>query len=280
MNYQSNMGVYYTYNQNKQKEAARKKRNLLITLLSMLLMLLLFAWASFTYFNNPIENKNADSKSDTSEETNTNTKEETLNVKSTPMQNIDKVQVPSTNDLDAKLSIPSQEMINSTTVLDKELGLIERTTALSSVDNEFNKTIKSISNTVAHDLNSTKEKSLLRSSGTLTSSNTDLNTSLKSISERTKTAIQELNTTKEENNKEKVVVEKKLPLVMYHLYIVSAGETISSIAKSQYDDPTMSIEIIQANPDLENPNNIKEGQEILLPIVDESKSYSDILHFK
>ena len=42
----------------------------------------------------------------------------------------------------------------------------------------------------------------------------------------------------------------------------------------------MYIEIIKANPDFDNPNNIKAGEELLLPIVDESKNYSQVLNFK
>ena len=52
------------------------------------------------------------------------------------------------------------------------------------------------------------------------------------------------------------------------------------IAKKQYGDTGMYIKIVNANPDLSDPDNIYEGQEILLPIVNESKSYSEILNFK
>jgi nucleoid-associated protein YgaU len=52
------------------------------------------------------------------------------------------------------------------------------------------------------------------------------------------------------------------------------------IAKKQYGDTKMYVKIVNANLDLSNPHNIHEGQELLLPIVDESKSYSDILRFK
>ena len=74
--------------------------------------------------------------------------------------------------------------------------------------------------------------------------------------------------------------QKELPKELFHLYVVSKGETIYSIALKEYKDRGMCKKIIKANPDLMNPNNIHEGQELLLPIVDESKSYSHILHFK
>ncbi len=70
------------------------------------------------------------------------------------------------------------------------------------------------------------------------------------------------------------------PISLYHLYIVQKGETLYDIAKKQYNDTSMYIEIIKANPDFDNPNNIKAGEELLLPIVDESKNYSQVLNFK
>ncbi len=74
--------------------------------------------------------------------------------------------------------------------------------------------------------------------------------------------------------------EPKVPMQLYHLYIVQKGETLYDIARKQYNDTTMYVEIINANPDFENPDEIKVGQEILLPIVDEAKTYSQILNFK
>jgi len=71
-----------------------------------------------------------------------------------------------------------------------------------------------------------------------------------------------------------------LPTEMYHLYVVSKGETIYSIAKRQYHDAAMYKKIIKVNPDLVDPNNIHEGQEVLLPIISEQQAYSDILRFK
>jgi len=76
------------------------------------------------------------------------------------------------------------------------------------------------------------------------------------------------------------VVEENSSVDLYHIYIVSKGESIYDIARKEYGDTQMYIKIVNANPDLTNPNKIREGQELYLPIVDESKSYSSILHFK
>lgn len=83
--------------------------------------------------------------------------------------------------------------------------------------------------------------------------------------------------------KEKVLsteLNEPVPSEMFHLYIVSKGENLHAIAEKQYGDRSMYIKIVNANLDLLDPNNIHAGQEILLPIVNEEKSYSDILRFK
>jgi nucleoid-associated protein YgaU len=76
------------------------------------------------------------------------------------------------------------------------------------------------------------------------------------------------------------VVEDNSSIDLYHIYVVSKGESIYDIARKEYGDTQMYIKIVKANPELTNPNKIREGQELYLPIVDESKTYSSILHFK
>jgi len=75
-------------------------------------------------------------------------------------------------------------------------------------------------------------------------------------------------------------IEQNVSVELYHVYIVSKGETIYDIALKEYGDTKMYKKILNANQDLKNPNKIHVGQELFLPIVNESKSYSDILHFK
>ena len=76
------------------------------------------------------------------------------------------------------------------------------------------------------------------------------------------------------------VVKEELPVDLYHIYIVRKGESIYDIAAKQYGDTGMYLKIVNANKDLVNPNKIHEGEELFLPIVDESKSYSEILNFR
>ena len=283
MNYQNNMGVYYTYNQNKHKEAARKKRNTLISLLGLFLALLLFGWTYFNYFNGKSINnsllKSSDSKNDTSgEKAVSSNKSAEVNT----ITNVSGSKEASINDLNITTNILPKKLTELNALEDKELNLSENSTAVSLASNELNSSMKNLSKITKNmnqEVNSSQEKDLVTSTVTLTSTIKELNSSIENTSIITKSITQEANIT-EEKNTTKVVVEKKLPLTLYHLYIVSAGETITSIAQHQYNDESMALEIIQANPDLENPNNIKEGQELLLPIVNESKSYSSILHFK
>jgi hypothetical protein len=239
MNYQSNMDVYYTYDQEQNEQTNTKKINILIAIL-ILFISLLFAWIYLNYFKgnelNSLSKKNSYSESNIPSETDIKTSKETLKV------NIDK---------------PLKESIKSSPIVNKE---------------ELKKASKNDLDIKTSKLN--KEVSLVKTTAKVTSSSKELNSSLKSISQIKKVSVQDLNTTK------KVKVESKLPLIVYHLYIVSKGETITSIAQSQYNDSSMSIQIIEANPDLNNPNNIKEGQEILLPIHSEGKSYTDILRFR
>ena len=110
-------------------------------------------------------------------------------------------------------------------------------------------------------------------------------TAVQTMSEKTKSAtattVATITTAKATDvNSSSTVLSELLPAEMFHLYVISKGETLYSIALKQYNDRTMYKKIIEANPDLENPNNIHVGQEILLPIINEAKSYSDILHFK
>ena len=105
---------------------------------------------------------------------------------------------------------------------------------------------------------------------------TDTNSSIEKNTSLLKVATLEQNSSLKQEN----LVDENVSVELYHVYIVSKGETIYDIARKEYGDTQMYIEIVNANQDLENPNKIREGQELFLPIVNESKSYSEILHFK
>jgi len=114
----------------------------------------------------------------------------------------------------------------------------------------------------------------------------DINSSLKVEGSRSVAFLEnrEINGSSKEESASKLgavtVVEENSSVDLYHIYIVSKGESIYDIARKEYGDTQMYIKIVNANPELTNPNKIREGQELYLPIVDESKSYSSILHFK
>lgn len=116
----------------------------------------------------------------------------------------------------------------------------------------------------------------LTSSKSIESSEALTNQALLKSTDKNTLIVKELTASQVTSSK----VKEELPLDLYHLYIVSKGESIYQIAKRQYGDTEMYIEIVNANPDLDNPNSIRAGQELLLPIVDESKSYSEILNFR
>ena len=268
MNYTNNIDKYYIhshYNSVKEKETNRNKVLWLFLLIGILLSGLFFLYKSYqfnemttTYENSEVKKAKVTNSSVTgmaeSQVTATekivSEKEETV-----PM-------IPSSaiNSAIEKLEIvESQKLIEST----RESVLLD-----SKIDGNHNKIESAMKSST--DLEATKSSSLLASEtlkeqATATSS---------TISEKEKSATSAVTHGADAN------VSKSLPTELFHLYVISKGETLYSIALKEYNDRGMYQKIIKANPDLENPNNIHEGQEILLPIVNEAKAYSDILHFR
>ncbi len=48
-------------------------------------------------------------------------------------------------------------------------------------------------------------------------------------------------------------------------YTIQKGDTLWSIAESHYGDGSRWKDILEANPEIEDPKNLREGQEIVLP---------------
>jgi len=253
MNYQTNEKAYYAYaRENRKTKKNRFKNGLIWFILGAILLGLV--WTYLNYFtksdleiNREVDNSNI-AKVESVREKDSSTKLQKI-------ESVAKVDVSNIKTDEKNLkSLPSalkaneanQSMISSSLLSPKIL-------ATSMVSGEL--TSKIIVNS---------EKNLSTESSLFTARTEWLNSSQEVI----------------DNNNTKKSVEEALPTELFHLYIVSRGETIYDIARKQYGDTAMYTEIVNANVDLEDPNSIKAGQELLLPIREEMKGFSEILHFK
>jgi len=268
MNYTNNIDKYYIhshYNSVKEKETNRNKVLWLFLLIGILLSGLFFLYKSYqfnemttTYENSEVKKAKVTNSSVTgmaeSQVTATekivSKKEETV-----PM-------IPSSaiNSAIEKLEIVESQKLTESI---RESVLLD-----SKIDEKHNKIESAMKSSTA--LETIKSTSLLATE----TSKEQATATTSAILEKEKSTTAVVAHGTDAN------VSKSLPTELFHLYVISKGETLYSIALKEYNDRGMYQKIIKANPDLENPNNIHEGQEILLPIVNEAKAYSDILHFR
>ena len=269
MNYTNNIDKYYIhahYNSVREKETNRNKVVWLLLLIGILLSGLFFLYKSYqfneittAYENSKVEKAKVEKGSMlTVDESKVMPSEEIVLKKEEPIV----ASVPSSaiNSAIEKLEVvESQKLTESTresVLLDSKIA--EKHNKIGSVMSSTALETTQSSNLVATE--TTKEQATVSSPV---------------ISEKEESATKAVVANGADAN-----ISKALPTELFHLYVISKGETLYSIALKEYNDRGMYQKIIQANSDLENPNNIHEGQEILLPIVNEAKSYSDILHFR
>lgn len=279
MNYQGNIDAYYSYANENRKTKGIFKKNILTWLL-LLLFIGFLIWAYFNIVNKGLvgtEMSNITqlepSKSESTERIKSVMKERSTKIKAeTPHSEKPSIETPN-------MKIPSSLKVNA-----QKLPVQKPTNEVLSQPSRKTTTI--LATTPSSVLNALP----LNEANSSTAKVTVATQNLKSLEQNgtlshtiTATATATADKTVESNLTKTVKnepVEPTVPVILYHLYVVQKGETLYDIAKKQFNDASMYKEIIKANPDYENPNAIKAGDEILLPIVDESKSYAQILHFK
>jgi len=269
MNYTNNIDKYYIhshYNSVKEKETNRNKVLWLFLLIGILLSGLFFLYKSYqfnemttTYQSSEVKKAKVTNSSVTSmAESQVTTSEKIVSKKE---ETVPMIPSSAINSAIEKLEIVESQKLTESTRESVLLG--------SKIDEKHNKMESTMKSSMA--LETTQSSSLL---ATETSKAQVTATTSSAISEKEKSATAVVANGADAN------ISKALPTELFHLYVISKGETLYSIALKEYNDRGMYQKIIKANPDLENPNNIHEGQEILLPIVNEAKAYSDILHFR
>ena len=289
MNYQNNINAYYSYAEENNK-ITRKERKKILILFFVLLMLLLLGWTYFNYFTSD----KFKSISVPNEATSISTKSDIPIVDGVKNVKVDSI-IKKTSEKNNILLSPMEKEISPATLVAKttqqEPASLKET---SKKNNSMDKNIKIDVNPLLptkQEPDSLKESSMDKNTqaevNLLVPLKKEINLSTLSVEEisETATSLKENTTSKEsmkstENTKKKEVIVNKIPEILYHVYIVSAGETIYDIAKKQYGDTAMYIKIVEANLDLTTPDKIYEGQELFLPIVNEAKSYTEILNFK
>jgi len=318
MNYQNNIDAYYAYAKENHKRRRKEKKAIWLWLIAAI-MVLFGVWAYLSNFNlanllNFEDNsKNSPSKTILADDSSredafskstkvsknddftrdiemNKEKEENEKREKTPysfaskensksqsvaLEKVTKENIKDTNSMglikkeieknDNSMGLVKKEIVKN----DNSIGLQKDTEKNSTDDKKLSMVAKSSS-----DMNISLKKDLNASLAHL--KNTDTNSSIEKNTSLLKVATLEQNSSLKQEN----LVEENVSVELYHVYIVSKGETIYDIARKEYGDTQMYIEIVNANQDLENPNKIREGQELFLPIVNESKSYSEILHFK
>jgi len=267
MNYQNNIDAYYAYAKENHKRRKKEERLTWIWLIVSIIILFL-VWFYFSNLNlfgtKDMDTKNSVSKIATVKKV--ETKEETRILKERTPYDL----------------VNTKESENKKIVVEKINQVLPKKSMSPVSPGTLVK---------GDDLNGSVEKNLLM----VLEKKSDVN-SLNDLSDEDKNASLKLVTDIEINSsvereqnsstlkvaklEENSSVEQNISVDLYHIYVVSKGESIYDIASKEYGDTKMYIKIVNANPDITNPNNIREGQELFLPIVSESKSYSDILHFR
>jgi len=277
MNYQNNIDAYYAYAKENHKRRKRKEKRVKWLWLIIPIIILLGIFAYFTNLN--LQNlfalkdeSNKNSSSEISLATDSTRKDEIT--KSIKIGKNDNFSSDKARDIKIKKRSENSDERGKTPydLLSKENmkghpGTLGNVTKDIVNDNITMKSPKEM------DKNNSVENPLVAHRKSF-----EMNSSLKKDTNASLSLLK--GTDVNGSLKEEQIVEKNVSVELYHVYIVSRGENIYDIARKEYGDTQMYIEIVNANQDLENPNKIREGQELFLPIVNESKSYSEILHFK
>jgi len=298
MNYQNNIDAYYAYAKENHKRRQKEERATWLWLIGSIIVLL-GVWAYFSNLNllNVLGSKDENSKSnlskvvladDTSRKNSDEvsktinvTKSDEVNNKDSASKNIEMNKKTEKRGEHEKtpFDLASKKDINMTKESKASLANVSKNSVPKSQEQVKMVAVAIVNN--GNDANSSVKESIAMG----LTKKADINSSLK-VEGNSSIALVEnrdINSSlKESTSKLGVVttVEQNGSIDLYHIYIVSKGESIYDIARKEYGDTQMYVKIVNANQDLENPNKIREGQELFLPIINESKSYSDILHFK
>ena len=288
MNYQGNIDAFYSYaNENRKVGLVTRKRVYSGVLLFLLLGFLV--WAYFNIFHWGDEQKSVETNKVEQREGldaltfGKNSKIETLE-KEQKMLAAKELENSKNNEKSVNASLQEREIKKDNNIKEKIATLVMPMTVTKA--NELNGSSMAMQTTQASQQLMGTAIQLVENNLSVANKMVDKNvivTASEVIDANISTLNKSVNidtngTTTADSNI--VLNEPKVPMQLYHLYIVQKGETLYDIARKQYNDTSMYVEIINANPDFENPDDIKVGQEILLPIVDESKTYSQILNFK
>jgi len=289
MNYQNNIDAYYAYAKENHKRRRKEKRATWLWLIAAI-MVLLGVWAYLSNLNllNLLDAEGNSSKHSSSETIPVDnlSKEDEVNRNIDISKNNDSSRVIEINNKNernlANREMPAALISKKDTNLDSDLNKSNIQRIKSSVNIKEEK-VTVVSEAIVK--NDDSNSSLKMSPAMALNKRLDINNSLKSDGNTSLSLLKtpaDINSSSEKDNSilTRTTLEQNVSVELYHVYIVSKGETIYDIARKEYGDTQMYVEIVNANQDLENPNKIREGQELFLPIVNESKSYSDILHFK
>lgn len=280
MNYKNNMDTYYAYAKEDKK---RRKREEKVTWIWFILsiLILLIVWA----YLNILNTKSAESDLDSSKVVLVEKVDEKISTKeSISAIKTKKLEKP----IDEEKKFTASSLIVKKDMDSKNISL-EKVAKVQGNEIEASRTILNENVLMASlkgtDINSSKvniaasaQAQALKSELEVASLDQNKSEVKVTILDQNKSLQSEVKVASLDQNKSEL--KEKLPVDLYHIYIVAKGESIYDIARKQYGDTGMYIKIVNANLDLINPNNIHEGEELFLPIVDESKSYSDILNFK
>lgn len=283
MNYQENFIYYNT----KQRQIEKSKTNLLISLLIVLLLLVMSALL-YNYFvyernrdepviTNPLSNevKQESLKAQSLEVVTSNAEQLNLPKKETLVQE-SIVSVETARKKEAVLPLVNGELTKDNNLLKQKINPIpiipnETTTLLKDKDSIV--TQKTIENTVDKTLatnTSTQEIQIVKE---IILEKELINQKVNSETLTTS----DINTTK--NAKMTIPPKEELPQELFYAHTVKTGENINTISMKYYGTTDNYVQIVEANQNLENPNNLSIGEEILIPILDETSEYFHILSF-
>jgi len=292
MNYQNNIDAYYAYAKENHKRRQKEERATWLWLVGSILVLF-GVWAYFSNLNllNMLGSEGENSKNNLSKvvlEDDTSKKirnEVSKTIKVTKNDDVsNKGNVNKNSEMNKKrveqektpFNLASKKDIDIKKSIDiKNNRLTSQSVGKNVVQENVN--IVSVAVVNGNDENSTRKENIAMGS----QGKSDINASSR-VEGSALAQARDMNSSVEESVEPSKVanLEQNSSIDLYHIYIVSKGESIYDIARKEYGDTQMYVQIVNANQDLENPNKIREGQELFLPIVSESKAYSDILHFK